>query len=105
MVGVALPPDTHELQSTGESNRYSPADMPFLFIRASAGSEPQSFKLGRNWSSESRSQAGVPWVHPLPLDQPPHQATKRDYLIDGEAALSTAGFDPLLLPEITRPLP
>jgi hypothetical protein len=105
MVGVALPPDTHELQSTGESNRYSPADMPFLFIRASAGSEPQAFKLGRNWSSESRSQAGVPWVHPPPLDQPPHQATKRDYLIDGEAALSTAGFDPLLLPEIARPLP
>jgi len=56
MVGVALPPDTHELQSTGESNRYSPADMPFLFIRASAGSEPQAFKLGRNWSSESRSR-------------------------------------------------
>ncbi len=99
MVGLSSPPETHALQSTGESNRFSPADMPFLFIRAAVGAEPQSFKLGRNWSSESRSQAGVPWIHPPPLDQPPHEATKRDFLIDSDAALNTAGFDPLLLPE------
>jgi len=105
MVGLTTPPDTHELQSTGESNRFSPADMPFLFIRASAGAEPQSFKLGRNWSSESRSQAGVPWIHPPPFDQPPHDAAKRDFLIDGNAALSAAGFDPLLLPETAGRLP
>jgi eukaryotic-like serine/threonine-protein kinase len=105
MVGLASPPDTHELQSTGESNRFSPADMPFLFIRATAGAEPQSFKLGRNWSTESRSQAGVPWIRPPPLDRPPHEATRRDYAIDADAALSTAGFDPLLLPEPVAGLP
>ncbi len=105
MIGLSTPPDTHELQSTGEGNRFSPADMPFLFVRPSAGTEPQTFKLGRNWSSESRSQAGVPWIHPPPLDLPPHEATKRDFLIDGEGALNTAGFDPLLLPDVAKSSP
>ena len=105
MVGLSSPPDTHELQSSGESNRFSPPDMPFLFIRAIAGAEPQTFKLGRNWSTESRSQAGVPWIHSPPLDLPPHEAAKRHFLIDGDAALSTAGFDPLLLPEPVGRLP
>jgi len=99
MIGPTTPPEQDELQSTGEGNRFSPADMPFLFIRPAAGSEPQTFKLGRRWSSETRSQAGVPWVHPPALDRPLHEAQKSDFLIDTEPGDGRAGFDPLLLPE------
>jgi hypothetical protein len=100
MVGLATPPETHELQSTGEGNRFSPADMPFLFVRATAGAEPQAFKLGRNWSSESRSQAGVPWVHARPWDRPHCDATKKDFAIEIDPVAGGAGFDPLLLPDV-----
>lgn len=99
MVGLSALPESHELQSTGDENRFSPADMPFLLIRATAGSEPQAFKLGRNWSTETRSQAGVPWLHPLPIDRAAHDAAKRDYLIDAELLTTATGFDPMLLPD------
>jgi serine/threonine protein kinase len=99
MIGPSTPPEQDELQSTGEGNRFSPADMPFLFIRPFAGSEPQTFKLGRRWSSETRSQAGIPWLHPPKLDRPLHEAQKADFLIDIEPGDGHAGFDPLLLPE------
>ena len=99
MVGLTVPPESHELQSTGDGNRFSPADMPFLLIRATAGSEPQPFRLGRHWSTETRSQAGVPWSHAPPADRPAHDATKRDYLIDGDLATTSAGFNPVLLPD------
>jgi protein kinase-like protein len=99
IIGLATPPDNHELQSTGEGNRFSPADMPFLFVRTNPMAEPQVFKLGRNWSSETRSQAGVPWLHPPSFDQPPHAAAKNGYLIDSDIALGSAGFDPLLVPD------
>jgi hypothetical protein len=100
MVGLTTPPEQDELQSTGEGNRFSPADMPFLFVRPMEGSEPQIFKLGRRWSTETRSQAGVPWLHPLRLDQPAHTALKRDFLTDTDADDGRPGFDPLLLPTI-----
>jgi len=100
MVGPTAPPEQDELQSTGEGNRFSPADMPFLFVRPAAGGDPQIFKLGRRWSSETRSQAGVPWLHPPRLDQPAHEAIKRDFLIDIDADDGHPGFDPLLLPTI-----
>jgi serine/threonine protein kinase len=99
MVGPSSPPEQDELQSTGEGNRFSPADMPFLFIRPGAGSEPQVFKLGRRWSSETRSQAGVPWLHAPALDRPLHEARKADFLIDAEPGDGRAGFDPLVLPD------
>ncbi|HEY2414847.1 MAG TPA: hypothetical protein VGI40_21560, partial [Pirellulaceae bacterium] len=99
MIGPSTPPEQDELQSTGDGNRFSPADIPFLFIRPSAGSEPQVFKLGRRWSSETRSQAGVPWVHPPALDRPLHEARKVDFLIDAEPGDGRAGFDPLMLPD------
>ncbi len=98
MVGLVNPPEQDELQSTGEGNRFSPADMPFLFVRQTMGSEPQVFKLGRRWSSETRSQAGVPWLHAPPLKTPAHEAVKRDFLID-ESGDGRPGFAPLLLPE------
>jgi serine/threonine protein kinase len=99
MVGPSSPPEQDELQSTGEGNRFSPADMPFLFIRPAAGSEPQVFKLGRRWSSETRSQAGVPWLHAPALDRPLHEARKADFLINAEPGDGRAGFDPLVLPD------
>ncbi len=98
MVGLVNPPEQDELQSTGEGNRFSPADMPFLFVRQTMGSEPQIFKLGRRWSSETRSQAGVPWLHAPPLKTPAHEAVKRDFLID-ESGDGRPGFAPLLLPD------
>jgi serine/threonine protein kinase len=98
MVGLVNPPEQDELQSTGEGNRFSPADMPFLFVRQTMGSEPQVFKLGRRWSSETRSQAGVPWLHAPPLKTPAHEAVKGDFLID-ESGDGRPGFAPLLLPE------
>jgi hypothetical protein len=102
MVGLAAPPETDELQSTGEGNRFSPADMPFLFIRSIAGGEAQFIsKLGRRWSSETRPQAGVPWTHPPRMDRPAHELTKGDFQIEGDSAASGAGFDPLLLPDIS----
>src|SRR5439155_11688682 len=73
MIELSSPPEDDELQLTGEGNRFSPPDLPFLFVRSSAGSEPQAFKLGRRWSSEPRSQAGVPWLHTPSLDRPPHE--------------------------------
>jgi hypothetical protein len=100
MVGLATPPETDELQSTGEGNRFSPADMPFLIFRSAPGGESQVRPLGRKWSSETRPQAGVPWVHPPPLNRPPHELTKRDFQIEADGAAAAAGFDPLLLPEI-----
>jgi serine/threonine-protein kinase len=99
MIGPSTPPEQDELQSTGEGNRFSPADMPFLFIRPAASHEPQVFKLGRRWSSETRSQAGIPWVRPPALDRPLHEAQKSDFLITAEPGDGHSGFDPLLLPE------
>jgi hypothetical protein len=103
MIGLASPPETDELQSTGDGNRFSPVDMPFLFVRQTAGSEPFVAKLGRKWSSETRSQAGVPWIEPPPFDQPAHELTKHDFLIDLEVDEDLAGFDPLQLPEAWQP--
>lgn len=103
MVGLDAPPEAEELQSTGEGNRFSPADMPFLFVRAMAGSEPQVSKLGRRWSSETRSQAGVPWVRQPPPDRPVHELAKEDFLIESNPATSGTGFDPLLLPNPAPP--
>jgi hypothetical protein len=100
MVGLTTPPEDDELRSTGEGNRFSPIDMPFLFIRASAGSEPERFKLGRRWSSEARPQAGVPWTRTPPTERPAHELTKRDFETEADPAVISAGFDPLLLPEI-----
>jgi hypothetical protein len=100
MVGLSTPPEQDELQSTGEGNRFSPPDMPFLAVRPMEGSEPQIFKLGRRWSSETRSQAGIPWLRPLRLDQPAHKALKQDFLTDIDADDVHPGFDPLLLPTI-----
>jgi len=100
MIGLSTPPEDDELQSTGEGNRFSPPDMPFLFIRPSAGSEPQAFKLGRRWSSETRSQAGVPWLHAPALDRPPHELTKSDFEVEFDTTAAGPGFDPLLLPDI-----
>jgi hypothetical protein len=100
MCGLAAPPEEEELQSTGEGNRFSPAELPFLFVRSSLGSEPQAFRLGRRWSSETRSQAGVPWVRPPVLSRPAHDAAKSDFAIEVDPAFGMgAGFDPLLLPE------
>jgi hypothetical protein len=99
MIGLPSPPEQDELQSTGDGNRFSPADMPFLFVRQAAGSEPQIFKLGRRWSSETRSQAGVPWRHTPTFERPLHEAQKADFLIDADPGDAHAGFDPLLLPE------
>jgi hypothetical protein len=99
MIGPTTPPEQDDLQSTGEGNRFSPADMAFLFIRPTVGAEPQVFKLGRRWSSETRSQAGVPWVRPPALDRPLHAAQKSDFLIDTEPGDGHAGFDPLVLPD------
>jgi hypothetical protein len=100
MVGLTGEPEDDQLQSTGEGNRFSPLDMPFLFIRPTAGSEAQAFRLGRRWSSESRSQAGVPWLRTPRLQRPAHELTKNDFEIDPDAASDRAGFDPILLPEI-----
>jgi hypothetical protein len=100
MVGLTTPPEEDELQSTGDGNRFAPLDMPFLFVRSSPTNDPQIFKLGRRWSSETRSQAGVPWLHSPPLDHPAHDSLKRDFVIDVEPGDNRAGFDPLLLPEI-----
>jgi len=100
MIGPAAPPETDELQSTGEANRFSPLDMPFLIVRPASGSEGQVFRLGRRWSTETRPQAGVPWVHSPPLDRPAHEMTKTDFQIEGDGSPTSAGFDPLLLPEI-----
>jgi hypothetical protein len=105
MIGLSTPPEAEELQSTGEGNRFSPADMPFLFVRSTAGAEPQSFRLGRRWSSETRSQAGVPWMHSPPLERPPHEATKLDFIVEAGTADGGAGFDPLLLPDVTVTTP
>jgi hypothetical protein len=104
MIGLPAKPELDELQSTGEGNRFSPFDMPFLFVRAAPGAEPQAFKLGRSWSSSvTRSQAGVPWVHAPPLDRPFHELTKSDFVIESDPAADGAGFDPLLLPTIAPP--
>jgi hypothetical protein len=100
MIGLTVPPETDELQSTGEGNRFSPPDVPFLVVRSAPGSEPQVSKLGKKWSSETRSQAGVPWVHPPPFDRPAHSLTKADFQIDAGSTAGSAGFDPLLLPDI-----
>jgi hypothetical protein len=114
MCGLAAPPEDDELQWTGTGNRFSPAEMPFLFVRASLGGEPQAFRLGRRWSSETRSQAGVPWLQAPPLHRPAHDASKDDFLIDVDPEFDDgAGFDPLLLPaeaakpagESTSPMP
>jgi serine/threonine-protein kinase len=99
MTGLAAPPEDDELKSTGEGNRFSPADMPFLIFRATAMGEPQIFKLGRRWSNETRPQAGVPWVHVPPLDRPLHELTKHDFLIEDDSLPGSTGFDPLLLPD------
>jgi hypothetical protein len=105
MVGLSAPPETDELQSTGEGNRFSPPDMPFLFIRSSAGGEAQFIsKLGRRWSSETRPQAGVPWTHPPPMDRPAHELSKGDFQIDPDPAAGGAGCDPLLLPDVAPAL-
>lgn len=103
MVGLPIPPETEELQSTGDRNRFSPADMPFLFVRQTAGSEPFVAKLGRKWSSEPRSQAGVPWLETPPFDRPAHSLEKHQFLIDADLSDEPAGFDPLLMPDIWRP--
>jgi hypothetical protein len=47
MIGLSAPPETDELQSIGDGNRFSPFDMPFLFVRQTAGSEPFVARLGR----------------------------------------------------------
>jgi len=99
MVGLATPPEADDLQSTGEGNRFSPPDMPFLLIRPSAGSEPQTFKLGRRWSSEARAQAGVPWLKSPPLDRPVHELNKHDFEVELDPLAGGAGFDPLLVPD------
>jgi hypothetical protein len=100
MVGLSVPPETDELQSTGDGNRFSPIDMPFLFVRQTAGSEPFIAKLGRKWSTETRSQAGVPWIQPPPFDRPAHEASKYDFEVDLETADDAAGFDLLMLPDV-----
>jgi eukaryotic-like serine/threonine-protein kinase len=105
MVGLSTPPEPEALQSTGEGNRFSPADMPFLFVRSASGAEPQSFRLGRRWSSETRSQAGVPWMHAPRLERPPHEATKHDFVVEAGAADGGPGFDPLLLPDVPAATP
>jgi serine/threonine-protein kinase len=99
MTGLAAPPEEDELKSTGEGNRFSPAEMPFLVFRTMPMGEPQIFKLGRRWSSETRSQAGVPWVHAPPLDRPRHELTKQNFLIEDDSLQGGTGFDPLLLPD------
>jgi eukaryotic-like serine/threonine-protein kinase len=100
MVGPSIPPETDELQSTGDGNRFSPIDMPFLFVRQTAGSEPFVARLGRKWSSETRSQAGVPWIQSPPFDRPAHEASKYDFEVDLETAEDAAGCDLLLLPDV-----
>jgi hypothetical protein len=105
MIGLSIPPETDELQSTGDGNRFSPVDMPFLFVRQTAGSEPFVSKLGRRWSTEARPQAGVPWLEPPPFDQPAHRLSKHDFLIDTDLDEDLAGFDPQLLPEVWQPVP
>jgi hypothetical protein len=100
MRGLPAPPEEDELQWTGTGNRFSPAEMPFLLVRSSLGGEAQAFRLGRRWSSETRSQAGVPWLQAPPLHHPAHNATKHDFMIDLDTDFDDgAGFDPLLLPE------
>jgi hypothetical protein len=74
--------------------------MPFLIIRPGVGGEPQAFPIGKKWSSEPRSQAGVPWMRSPPLDRPAHELTKSDFEIELDPAAGGAGFDPLLLPDI-----
>jgi hypothetical protein len=103
MIGLTAPPELDELQSTGAGNRFSPAEMPFLFVRATAGSEPQPFRLGKKWSTEPRAQAGVPWRKPPALDRPLHELTKADFEIETDPSAGDAGFDPILLPEIAPP--
>lgn len=97
MVGVSAPPEEDELVSIGEGNRYSPQDVVFLRLHSGLpGDSGQDFELGRRWSTETRSQAGVLWQRPPPLHQPLHTLTKEDFLVD--TSLGRAGFDPLLLP-------
>jgi hypothetical protein len=105
MVGLSIPPEEDELQSTGEGNRFSPADMPFLIVRQSPSSEPQVFKLNRRWSSETRSQAGVLWKTSPPLDRPLHELTKHDFEVADDSTGGGVGFDPLLLPETAAAAP
>jgi serine/threonine protein kinase len=103
MIGLSAPPETDELQSTGDGNRFSPVDMPFLYVRQTSSSEPFISKLGRRWSTETRPQAGVPWLEPPPFDQPAHDMTKHDFVISTDQGEELAGCDPNLLPEIWQP--
>jgi hypothetical protein len=105
MIGPTQPPADDELQSTGDGNRFSPIDMPFLFVRLTAGSEPFSSRIGRRWSSEARPQAGVPWLRPPPFDRPAHQMTRYDFQIDVEVADDLTGYDPQLLPNVWEIVP
>jgi hypothetical protein len=103
MIGLAQPPEDDELQSIGDGNRFSPIDMPYLFVRPTAGSEPFASRIGRRWSSETRPQAGVPWLRPPSFDRPAHQMTRHDFQIDVEVAEDLTGYDMQLLPDAWVP--
>lgn len=97
MVGVPALPEEDELVSIGEGNRYSPQDVVFLRLHSGLPGDPvQDFELGKRWSTETRSQAGVLWQRPPPLHQPLHTLSKDDFWVD--ASLGRAGCDPQVLP-------
>jgi len=97
MVGVPALPEEDELVSIGEGNRYSPQDVVFLRLHSGLPGDPvQDFELGKRWSTETRSQAGVLWQRMPPLHQPLHTLSKDDFWVD--ASLGRAGCDPQVLP-------
>ena len=58
MVGLTVQPEDNELQSTGEGNRFSPVDMPFLIVRPNVGGEPQSFPHRREMVERATLASG-----------------------------------------------
>lgn len=97
MVGVPEPPEEDELVAIGEGNHYSPQDVVFLRLHSGLpGDVVQDFELGKRWSTETRSQAGVLWQRPPPLHQPLHTLSKDDFWVD--ARLGRAGCDMQVLP-------
>lgn len=97
MVGVPALPEEDELVSIGEGNRYAPQDVVFLRLHSGLpGDTVQDFELGKRWSTETRSQAGVLWQRPPPLHQPLHTLSKDDFWVD--ASLGRAGCDVQVLP-------
>jgi hypothetical protein len=97
MVGVSELPEEDELVAIGEGNRYSPQDVVFLRLHSGLPGETlQDFELGKRWSTETRSQAGVLWQRSPPWHQPLHTLSKDDFWVD--PSLGRAGCDPQVLP-------